>query len=402
MRLSTQSYYNNSIRAMLEQQSSLAKVQSQVSSGKRVNSPADDPIAAVHILELERSLLESQQYAKNIDIARSRLNIEEQALADSGTVMQQVRELVLQASNIGTLNDSDRESIATELSSALEELQDIANRQDGGGEYLFSGFSTLTEPFSGATSGNVAYAGDQGARLLQVGATQRVADGHSGFDVFMDIPSGNGTFDTSVNSANTGSGVIDVGSVTDSSAWVPDNYTLTFTTATTWEVTDTATPTANVVASGTYVDGEPIAFNGVQVSISGTPAAGDSFSIDQSRSEDMFTTLKGIVDALRQPAGDAAANAKLSSSLGSSLQQIDKDTDHLLGIRAEVGARLSRLDTADSVLEDLDIDITTSLANLRDLDYAEALARLNQQTVGLQAAQLSYSQISQLSLFNYL
>lgn len=402
MRLSTQAYYNNSIRAMLEQQTALSKVQNQVASGKRVNSPADDPIAAVHILELERNQIESEQYGKNSALARSRLSLEEQSLADAGTVMLRVRELVLQASNIGTLNDNDRKSIAVELASRLEQMQDIANRKDGGGEYLFSGFSTLTQPFAGAASGNVTYSGDQGARLLQVGATQRVADSHSGFDVFMKIPSGNGTFDTGVNAANTGSGAIDVGSVTNAAAWVPDNYTLTFTTATDWEITDTATPTPNVVGSGTYSAGATITFNGAQIVITGAPAAGDSFSVNQSRSEDIFKTLDGIVDALRQPANDAAANAKLSSTLNGSLQQIDQATDHFLGIRAQVGSRLSMLDAADTAREDLSIDIETSLSDLRDLDYADALARMNQQLVGLQAAQMSYSKISQLSLFNYL
>ena len=87
--------------------------------------------------------------------------------------------------------------------------------------------------------------------------------------------------------------------MTNSSAWVPDNYTLTFTTATQWEITDSATPTANVVATGAYTPGSAIAFNGAQVVISGTPAAGDTFSINQSRGEDMFSTLSGIVDALR-------------------------------------------------------------------------------------------------------
>lgn len=402
MRLSTQAYYDNSIRAMLEQQTALSKVQNQVATGKRVNTPADDPIAAVHILELERNQIESEQYGKNSALARSRLSLEEQSLADAGTVMLRVRELVLQASNIGTLNDNDRESIAVELASRLEQMQDIANRKDGGGEYLFAGFSTLTQPFAGAASGNVTYSGDQGARLLQVGATQRVADSHSGFDVFMKIPSGNGTFDTGVNAANTGSGAIDVGSVTNAAAWVPDNYTLTFTTATDWEITDTATPTPNVVGSGTYSAGATITFNGAQIVVTGAPAAGDMFSVNQSRSEDIFKTLDGIVDALRQPTNDAAANAKLSSRLNGSLQQIDQATDHFLGIRAQVGSRLSMLDAADTAREDLSIDIETSLSDLRDLDYADALARMNQQLVGLQAAQMSYSKISQLSLFNYL
>jgi len=402
MRFSTQSYYNNSISLMLQQQVDLSKIQNQVASGKRVNTPADDPIAAAHILELERSKLENGQYDKNSALARNRLNLEEQAMADTGDLLTRVRTLVVQASSTATLTDNDRRSIATELASRLEQLQDIANRKDGAGEYLFAGFSTLTQPFSGVGSGTVSYAGDQGARLLQVGATQRIADSHSGFDVFMNIPSGNGTFDTAANPANSGGGIIDTGSVVDPSQWQPGNYTLSFTSATDWAVTDGATPTPNVVASGTYTAGSPIAFNGIQVTVKGNPAAGDSFAINRSSSESAFQTLQGIVTALNQPGGSEAANAQLESALAGSLQQLDQAGDHFLGLRAEVGARLGSLDTADAARADQAIDTDSALSDLQDLDYASALARMNQQLVGLQAAQLSYSKISQLSLFNYL
>ncbi len=402
MRLSTHAYYSRSIAAMLDQQAGLSKLQNQVATGRRVNSPADDPIAAVHIAELERSKLEYAQYDKNSSLARNRLNLEEGALADAGTNLQRVRELILQASNIGTLNDQDRRSIAVELQSRLEQMQDIANRKDGNGEYLFGGFSTQTQPFAGASSGNVVYAGDQGARLLQVGPTQRVQDSHSGFEVFMSVPEGNGTFLTYVNPANTGSGSINVGSVANRAAWTPDDYTLTFTTATTWEITDSATPTPNVVATGTYTSGDAITFNGAQIVITGTPASGDTFHIDQSRSEDVFTTIDRVVDLLRGPSGNPASNAQLTSTLERSLQQIDQAQDHFLSVRAQVGSRLSALDTADAARDDLNIDLDVALSDLRDLDYAEALARMQQQIVGLQAAQMSYSQISQLSLFHYL
>lgn len=402
MRLSTQAYYNNSISLMLQQQVDLSKIQNQVASGKRVNTPADDPIAAAHILELERSKLENGQYDKNSALARNRLNLEEQAMADTGDLLTRVRTLVVQASSTATLTDNDRRSIATELASRLEQLQDIANRKDGAGEYLFAGFSTLTQPFSGAGSGTVTYAGDQGARLLQVSATQRIADSHSGFDVFMNIPSGNGTFDIKANPANAGGGIIDTGSVVDPSQWQPRDYTLSFTSATAWTVTDDATPTPNVVASGAYTAGSPISFNGVQVTVKGSPAAGDSFSINRSASESVFQTLQGIVSALNQPAGAEAANAKLESALAGALQQLDQTSDHFLGLRAEIGARLGSLDAADSARADQAIDTDSALSDLQDLDYASALARMNQQLVGLQAAQLSYSKISQLSLFNYL
>jgi flagellar hook-associated protein 3 FlgL len=401
MRLSSLGFSMGSVSAMLEQQSALARLQNQVALGTRVTTPADDPIAAVHILELQRAQSESEQFAKNSTLAKNRLSLEEQSMIDVGSVLTRVRELMVQAGNVGTLSNNDRLSIATELAARLDELQDVANRQDGNGEYLFSGYATKTQPFSGGDGTPISYVADQGERQLAISTTQRVADSHNGFDVFVDIPEGNGTFHTAVNMGNTGSGAIDIGSVVDRNSWMPDDYTITFTSATAYEITDGATP-ANVVTTGTYTAGSAIQFNGVSVTIKGQPAVGDSFSVEQSRSEDIFQTIGDVISILREPAGNAVANAKLSSTLSGSLQQLDQATDHFLGVRAQIGVRLATLDSVDASREARDVDLASSLSDLRDLDYAEALTKMNQQIVGLQAAQLSYTKISGLSLFNYL
>lgn len=401
MRLSSLSFYTNSLAAMQLQSSSLVKLQNEVALGRRVNTPADDPIATGHILELERAQSESAQFAKNSTLLRNRLNLEEQSLADVGTILTRVRELTVQASNIGTLSDSDRQSIATELAGRLAELQDVANRRDGGGEYLFAGFSTLTQPFAGGDQAPVSYVGDQGSRLLQISSTQRIADGHSGFDVFMNIPQGNGVFHTAAGTGNAGSGMIDVGAIVDRASWLPDDYTITFTTASDWQITDGASP-ANIVASGTFTAGAPIEFNGVRVTLSGAPAAGDEFSVSRSRSEDIFATISEVIEALQAPADSPAANTRLAMIMQGALQQLDQAGDHFLRVRAEVGARLSTIDSTDDARAALDVDLASALSDLRDLDYAQALTRMNQLLVGLEAAQLSYSKISQLSLFNYL
>lgn len=401
MRISTLGFSLGSLSAMMTQQSALAKLQNQVALGHRVSSPADDPIAYVHIQELQRAQSESEQFAKNSTLAKNRLSIEEQAFVDTSNVMGRVRELVLQAGNVATLSDTDRRSISTELAARLDELQAIANRQDGNGEYLFAGYSTKTQPFTGGEGTPINYVADQGARQLQISSTQRIADSHNGFEVFVNIPEGNGTFVTGVNMSNTGSGAIDIGSVVDRPSWVPDDYTITFTSATTYEITDSALP-PNPVQTGTYTSGSAITFNGVSVTVSGQPATGDSFQVNRSRSESIFDTVREVVGLLNQPAGNATANAKLTSTLRNSLQQLDQATDHFLGIRAQVGVRLATIDSVDASREAMQIDLKSTLSDLRDLDYADAMTKLNQQLVGLQAAQLSYSKISNLSLFNYL
>lgn len=398
MRISTSGMHHNALAAMLTQQATLSKTQNQIATGRRVQTPADDPVAAVHILELERALQESQQYGKNAAMAVNRLTLEEQALADVGALLHRVRELTVQGAN-ATVDASSRRMIATEVRSRLQELTDIANRRDANSEYLFSGYATLTQPFA-QSGGVVSYFGDQGGRLLQIGPDQRVGDSHSGYEAFMTAPEGNGVFATSAAGGNTGTGVIAGGSVTDLAQWVPDDYTLRFTSANgDYEILDGS---ATVVATGVYADGDAIAFNGVSIRLSGTPALNDSFSISRSRTQDVFTTLANIAAALESTTVTQAQRAQFGTDMASALQQLDQTADHLLQVRAEVGARLSSLDAAQAAREDHQVELQRMTSELRDLDYAEAIARMNQQLVGLQAAQASYSRISQLSLFDYL
>jgi flagellar hook-associated protein 3 FlgL len=396
MRISTPGMHYNALTAMLQQQTSLSKIQNQIATGKRVQTPADDPVAAVHIIELQRALNEAEQYKANSDIATNRLSLEEQALQDVGGVLVRVRELAIQANN-APLDDEDRDAIAIELRSRLQQLVDIANRRDANGEFLFSGYATQTQPFS-ETAAGVSYYGDQGNRLLQVGPTQRVADSHSGSDVFMKIPEGNGTFVLGASGANVGEAVLGAGTVVNRNAWQPDDYTLRFTSATgDYEILDSA---GAPVTTGTYTDGSAIEFRGIKFDMTGMPAQDDTFTISRSRTEDVFTTVQNLIDTLE--GSSTSSQAQLSTNVGIALQQLDETEEHMLQVRAEIGARLSSLDAAESAREDQKVELNRMKSELEDLDYAEAITRMNQQLVGLQAAQASYMKIAQLSLFNYL
>jgi flagellar hook-associated protein 3 FlgL len=397
MRISTTAMHNSAIEAMFKQQSALSVTQSQVATGKKIQSPADDPIAAVHVLELQRAKVETDQYKRNSSAVISRLNHEEQALADVTLLVRRVHELTLQANN-STIDATSRASIASELSARAQELIDIANRRDGNGEFLFSGFATATQPFarSGAT---VNYAGDQGERVVQIGPTQRVADSHTGDTVFRNIREGNGTFVVSADNGNTGTGVITGGSVQNANAWVRDTYSIVFTAPDTWEVRDSA---AALVATGAYASGDVIGFNGIQVNLTGVPAAGDNFVVAASQQEDMFATIDNIIDTLRNYGESPAERAQFATQIGASLERLNTVEQHALTVRAEVGSRLSMLDSVNSAREDFNLEIDRALSELQDVDYAEAISRMNRQLLGLQAAQQSYSQVARLSLFNYL
>jgi flagellar hook-associated protein 3 FlgL len=395
-RISTSGVHGAAIAELMKQQLALARTQAQVASGKRFQTPAEDPIAAARVLDLESNKAQLEQYSRNSDILQSRLNIGEQALADAGNILQRVRELAVQANN-AALDATARSSIATEIRSRAQELLDLANRRDTNGEYLFAGYSTGTQPFARGATG-VNFAADQGVRSVQIGPDQRIADSFNGLQAFMAIPEGNGTFVTA-QGTHTGTGSIDTGQVTNAAAWVADTYTVSFTAANAWEVRNSANA---LVSSGAYTAGNTIAFNGVAVTVTGEPAIGDTFTVTPAATKSAFQTLDDLAAALSTGANNPSARSTVNTAVGSSLTQIDQALNQFINLRAEVGARLSTVDSAAETRSQLTEQIGVSLSDLQDVDYAAAISRMNQQLTGLQAAQAAYAKIAQLSLFNYL
>ena len=398
MRVSSDLLRTVFMNALSDAQQRLAKTQEQVSTGQRVNSPSDDPAAAARIAQLNATLSRLDQFKSNADFATNQLGLEENALTSAVDNLQQIRELTVQANN-APLTDTDRAAIADELRQRLAALQSVANSTDVDGRHLFAGYNESATPFTVGPGGNVVYNGDQGQRSVQVSETRFIAINDSGADVFQRIPTGNGTFTLAADDANTGSGVLGAGTVVDQTAWVPDNYTITFLTPTTYEVRDGASA---LVASGTYTAGQAISFRGVAVPIDGAPAAGDKFTVAPSSSRDIFATVSSLIDALDTPASSDAARTSLQNKLGQALADIDQATNHVIAVRSDVGSRSKALDDETSLGADFKVQLTTTLSNIRDLDYADALTKLSQQQLGLQAAEQAFAQTQGLTLFRFL
>ena len=112
-----------------------------------------------------------------------------------------------------------RVAIAQEVRQLMSEVMGLANRKDGNGNYLFSGYQVKTSPFSEPAPGVFAYSGDSGQRLIQVGPDRQMADGDAGRAVFMDIPDGSGGFENIFTTLET--------LATDLEANAPDGASLT-------------------------------------------------------------------------------------------------------------------------------------------------------------------------------
>src|SRR5690606_34318177 len=111
MRISTSQIYTIASLGMGKAQAAVAKTEEQMASGKRVLSPADDPVAATNILKLNQELARTEQYKKNIDIADNSLSLEESTLKTVVELMQRIGELAVKAGNTAVLTASDYKSI---------------------------------------------------------------------------------------------------------------------------------------------------------------------------------------------------------------------------------------------------------------------------------------------------
>jgi flagellar hook-associated protein 3 FlgL len=278
----------------------------------------------------------------------------------------------------------------------------LANTSDGQGGYLFAGSQQSAAPFS-QTGNTVTYGGDSTLQSIQVSQNRLLQTKFSGDDLFQKIRPGNGSFVTAANSGNTGSGVIDAGSVTNPAALTGHTYTISFGVSgstTTYQVQDTTTNTS--VASGNYTAPTTLSFAGQQVSISGAPAAGDTFTVAPAQYQSIFTTMANAIAALQQPAQAPAANAQLQTALGSALSSTSQALDHLTLKQAQIGDQLQQLNSYSTLNDDRTLQATSALSSIQDVDYAKAASELAQQQTIFQAALQSYSSVSKLSLFNYL
>jgi flagellar hook-associated protein 3 FlgL len=403
MRISTAQIFDRGVGGIEQQQSALSRTQQQIASGKRIQTPSDDPVGAAQSVALDQAKGRLAQYGANIDGAKDALAQNDSVLGQVSDVLTSLRTLVVSAGN-RSLNDQDRQSLATAAAGALKQLVGLANSQDGNGASLFSGYATDAMPFVTGAGGAVAYNGDQGQRTLEVAPGRMMPIAFDGSRVFMQVRDGNGSFVATPAAGNAGTGVITATTVTDPSQLPGDRYRLQFSVAggvTTYDVVDVTTSTT-VSAGNAYVPGSTITVAGMQVTVDGAPASGDGIDLAPSASQSMFDIAQKLVDALNAPTGTPAAQARLQNSLNAALSGLDQALDHVLTVRADAGAGLSELDALASGNADRSLQYDTTLSRLNDLDYNQALSDYARQQLALQAAQQSFARVSTLSLFNYL
>jgi len=412
MRVSTSQIYGIASTGMRNTQSEINKTQEQMSSGKRVSTPADDPVAATSILQLNDELSRLQQYSKNIDSGTNSLNLEETTLQSVVNLIQRMQELAVNAGNTAVMTKADYQTIADEVETRTQELLNLQNTRNASGQYIFAGYQGSAQPFVDMGGGNYAYLGDEGQLAIKASATVKVPVTDSGKKVFLDIPSGNITLATSANPANTSNpaAFISAGEVVDQEAldsFYPDSLQVSFNADGTFNVRARDSGKL-LLANQTYTPGGDIEVAGMKFQIFGSPtpaqgsSPGDSFFVESTNKQGLLTTLARFSQAMRDMQDTPASKAQLTEVVNRTLKNLGLATEKITSVQGEVGARMNTLDSTKDLNLDVELYSKKVLNDIESLDYAEASTRLSMQSLVLSATQQSFVKISQLNLFSYL
>lgn len=398
MRIATSTAWDTGLDTLTARQADLQALQDQITTGKRVSKPSDDPAA---VARAERALAAGTRATtsqKAVDASKSAMTQVESALGDSTTLLQRARELVVAAGN-ASYSDSDRASVADELQQIRSQLLQLANQTDGTGNYLFGGQGAGQAPFVEA-AGGVQYAAAAGERRTESPTGLPLsADGRA---AFLSARTGNGVFVTSAG-ANGGSATIDSGRVSDPQALTGDSYSIVFSVSTatppvtTYAVLQNGNPTA--VTNAAYVSGQAIAVDGMTLTVSGAPADGDSFGTAPSQPTlSTFDVLDQTIAALRTP---GRSGAQIAQANAFALRDLDQAMNTLTTARTSAGAVLNRIDSETDRLDGQKLAATTERSNAEDVDLVHAYSEFQTKQSSYDAALKSYAMVQKLSLFNY-
>ena len=393
MRISTIQAFNNSVSGISRNYADLTRTQAEISAGKRLLTPADDPVGAVRLLQLNQEQALNSQYKSGITAAKNSLQQEETILNSVGTVIHRIREIAVQAGN-GGLDASDKNALATELAQREDELLNLLNSRDASGKYLFSGSQGDTQPFVRNPDGTYSYNGDEGQREVQIASSTFIAISDNGKILFE-----SGSNANRVSTGKDAAGPDASGNPSDSS--------ISLGLVTDKEAYDTVFPSST----------PPLASDGVGIHFTDAknyvvydlktiqPQGGDTFSIKRQPDQEKRSLLNTVSDlrkALLSAEDTPAGNLAIRDAVGVAISNLDSSNSQILTGQGRIGARMNVAESTETFIDDVTLVNTAVISQIQDLDYPEALSRLTLQSTIMDAAQQSFVKIRGLSLFNYL
>lgn len=414
-RLGTSNTYDNAMRNLQARQNSLANLQENLTSGKRIITASDDPTGAAlaerAMTRLSRIMTDQQA----LESQRNSIASAESALGDITSAMQSFRELAVSAGN-GIHTASDRKTIALQLSGLRDQILAIANRTDSNGQPLFAALGSALTPFVGPQSTAPDYTfnglpGQAGSSDLAIPFT---LDGDA---AFMHLPSRDGVYNVRVSSSAAGGSngrTFQSGTVAMANAGLVNgsSYTIKITGVDTTTVPGTTTVTYDVIEtpnvggpysgqSANYPTGSKAGFTvtampGLSLKLMGSPAVGDQ--LDVSPSASIFSTL----DTAIKDIGSAADANSAAQAVGQALGNLDIGMGQVSSVRGRAGDLLNRADRISANNDKRAIQQESDRSRAEDVDMIKTISDFQNQQTAYSAALQSYAQVQRLSLFNFI
>ena len=410
-RVSTANQYDTALRNIGQRHTSLSNLQENLTSGKRVVRPSDDPVSAAQAERAINRLARIQTEQRALETQRNAIAQAESALGDAIGLMQNFRELTVSAGG-GTLTPNDRATIANQLQGLREQIVEVANRKDTNGLPLLGALGSALAPFLGplSTTPDYSFSGLPGQTSSTGVTIPGMLDGDS---AFMFNPQRDGVYNAAVSSIpNTRQLTTSAVTPVDKSLVTGDNYTITFsavgpgatpgTSTATYTLTNTTTGAISApVTVPDYPSDKPLTIAmtdvpGLSFTITGNPANGDTITLQPSPS--IFSTLDSAIRDIRDaPNSNAAIQA-----VGQALANMDIGMERLHNMRGYAGELLNRADRITGDQEKRSVQLEGDRSRAEDLDMIKGISDFQNQQVGYEAALKSYAQVQKLSLFNYI
>ncbi|MGY0635769.1 MAG: flagellar hook-associated protein FlgL [Paraglaciecola chathamensis] len=407
MRISTGQLYDRSIRAVLDNQDDLSDVQQQLSTGKKLLRPSDDPVGSAQVIRLTEEIDLINQYNKNNNLLTNSIEQEETILGNVTDNIQRARQLMIQAGN-GILDVDDRKAIAIEIGQIRDQIFDAMNSQSANGEYIFAGYQSATPAFSytaGASGNKYAFEGDEGLNEIRISNTFSLAMNNSGQTVFEDVYA---RLDSQITSS---SGVVSastrISTQNEFDQFHSQNYDpvvaanneFQISISAADQVTITNVGTGAVVGTQPFISGEPFEFKGQEFTIEGVVGDTVNYALQKPEKKNIAETLNDFYNSLND---ENISDQDYAQAISDALIGVDNSLTSIADSISLLGGKLNVAQSVFASNLDLEISNKTARANIEEVDYAEAVSELSKQEAALQAAQATFAKVTGLSLFDYI
>jgi flagellar hook-associated protein 3 FlgL len=350
----------------------IAKYQDQISTGKRIIVPSDDPTSATKALNLKDNLDENSQYIRNIEDGLDWLQQTEVNLDRILDLLTEVEGLAMQGSN-SVLTREEKDAIATQIDHNLDELLALANGQYRD-RYIFAGQKNDTPPFTLIDDPGGSITGD-GSNVITTSTDW--SDVTTGTEITIDSGPLVGTYYVAnVLSANS----VQLTTAVPAGAVADEEWNLRRSVDSLGTALGDLGLLTREIERGVIL---PVNARGPEVfQPNGTSQAGDIFQV-----------VIDIADDLRK--NDI-------TSLSGHIEDLQSARESVLEMGHLTGARIMRFETARQSLDAINLSISDIISREEDVDIAEALMRLQQHQAILQAALSAGSQVMQMSLIKFI